>query len=67
MPKVDITKTFKIDEDFDSWLKEQREHPHIQELGLSELIRLCLKIGMPMLQAPPCFAKTLSEFHERSQ
>lgn len=39
MSKVDISKTFKVDSDFDDWLTQQRNHQNLTELGLSELIR----------------------------
>jgi hypothetical protein len=67
MGKASNTYTFKGDDEFDKWLAEQRKHQNLTELGLSELIRTCLKIGIPMLQTPPCFADTLCEFHTKSQ
>ena len=67
MAKTDIVKTFKVDSDFDSWLTDQRNHPALTELGLSELIRLALKVAIPILQMPPCWSQTVQEFHRRSQ
>lgn len=61
MLKKDITKNFKIDDDFEQWLCSQ-----VLDLdcSLSELIRISILLAVPLIRANPALLRmvTLEQF-----
>jgi hypothetical protein len=64
MPKKDIIKNFKIDEDFERWLCSQ-----VLDLdcSLSELIRTSLLLSVPLIRDNPSLIRmiALEQFKSR--
>ncbi len=64
MPKKEIPKTFRIDEDFEAWLSKV-----IMDLdcNLSELVRTALLLSVPIIRNCPSMLRRIALEDFRSQ
>lgn len=64
MPKKEIPKTFRVDEDFDRWMSRTVTD---LDCNLSDLVRTALLIAVPLIQECPSIMRMLALQDFKSQ